>query len=315
MTYTIVSQETKKRICEILDAGTNSRSEVADLFKVPYTTVCKLYQHWCDNDNSLPEPKERGRKRKLLDNDDRRCIKQFIDEDCTRTLDELRTLLQLVRHKDASIETIRKAIGEFNYSLKRVEKIPEAAETPGIWEKRVAYSQWFLQANYHSGKIIFLDETGFKVSMRRNRGRSKCGRAARVKVPAKKTKNITVIAGISTNRIEHFKILNGNGNAENFVAYLNELFAKLPEPGYTLVMDNARFHHSEIVKTAVRDAGHHIRYLPAYSPFFNPIEFLFSQRKSLVINARARTEAELINAIHTETNKRPQLTSKITLLT
>eukprot|EP01040_Poterioochromonas_malhamensis_P013896 gene13896-15335_t len=91
--------------------------------------------------------------------------------------------------------------------------------------------------NYHSGKIVFLDETGFKVSMRRNRGRSKRGRAARVNVPAKKTKNITAISGISA-RIELFKILNGNGNAENFVAYLNELLWYL------------RFHHSEIVKAA-----------------------------------------------------------------
>lgn len=212
-------------------------------------------------------------------------------------------LILIQRSKEASIETIRKAIDEFNYSLKRVERIPQAAEAPGIWEKRVTYCQWFLQANYHSGKIIFLDETGFKVSMRRNRGRSERGHAARVMVPSKKTKNITAIAGISVNRIEHFKILNGNGNAENFVAYLNELFAKLPEPGYTLVMDNAKFHHSEIVRAAVQNAGHFIKYLPAYSPYFNPIEFLFSQWKGLVLHARAKNENELITAIHTVDQK------------
>ena len=277
----------------------SSRLDVANFYQIPYSTVCSIYQDWCENGNSLPMPKERGRKRKLLDEGDLNFIRAKIDEDCTRSLDELRSLLEMQRQKVASLETIRKAIDEFNYSVKRVEVIPQAAETEGIWEKRVEYCHWFLQANYHFGKLIFIDETGFRVSMRRNRGRSEREHAARLVVQKKKTKNITAIAGISINRIEHYKILDGNGNAERFVEYLNELFAKLPEPGYTLVMDNARFHHSEIVKAAAQNAGHQIVYLPANSPYFNPIEFLFSQWKGFVIGTRARSENELISSINT----------------
>lgn len=298
MQYKKVSRETKERICQLLDNDMRSRLDLTNIYQIPYTTVCKIYQDWCKNGGALPQPKERGRKRKLLDDEDRRFIKAKIDEECTRTLDELRTLLELERNKTASLETIRKAIDEFNYSVKRVEVIPQAAETEAIWEKRVAYAQWFLQANYHSGRLIFLDETGFKVSMRRNRGRSERGHAARLVVQRTKTKNITCIAGISVNRIEHYKILDGNGNAERFVEYLNELFTKLPGPGYTLIMDNARFHHSEIVRAAVQNAGHEIKYLPAYSPYFNPIEFLFSQWKGFVAGARPRNENELFAAIN-----------------
>ncbi len=107
------------------------------------------------------------------------------------------------------------------------------------------------------------------------------------------------IAAISYNSFVHYKVLEGSGNTNNFLVFLNKLFERLPEPGYTLIMDNVKFHHSPAVQEAVQNAGHTIKFLPAYSPFFNPIEFLFSQWKKFVIAANPRIEEQLLGAIAT----------------
>lgn len=299
MKYKFVPYEERVRICDLLDSEIKSRKEIAGSFNIPYTTVCNIYNDFCNNNNTVQMPKPKGKRRKLLDQDDINYIHQKIDENCTKTLDELRTLLQLERGKSASLETIRHEINSFNYSVKRIETIPQAVETPGIWEERVNYSRWFLECDYRQGKVIFLDETGFKVSMRRTRGRSLRGQTARLIVPAKKTRNLTLVVGISINNLEHFTILEEKGNDSQFLLLLNELFAKLPEPGYTFIIDNARFPHSEIVRSAVLKAGHFIQDLPAYSSFFNPIEFLFSDWKNFVLSTHAKTEHDLLAIIPT----------------
>lgn len=43
-----------------------------------------------------------------------------------------------------------------------------------------------------------------------------------------------------------------------------------------LILDNASFHHSNIITTILRDAGILVLFLPPYSPDYNPIEEAFS---------------------------------------
>lgn len=50
-------------------------------------------------------------------------------------------------------------------------------------------------------------------------------------------------------------------------------------PNSTLVMDNARFHRKRDIERLARAAGHHVLFLPPYSPDFNPIEEDFAVMK------------------------------------
>ncbi len=63
------------------------------------------------------------------------------------------------------------------------------------------------------------------------------------------------IAGISYNSFVHYEVLEGSGNTNIFLAFLNELFERLPGPGYASIMDNVKFHHSRAVQEAVQNAG------------------------------------------------------------
>ena len=73
-----------------------------------------------------------------------------------------------------------------------------------------------------------------------------------------------------------------------------------------LVLDNVSFHHTEEVARTVERAEHELVFLPAYSPFLNPIEHTFATWKSHIqrpirvaegANFAARARQELLHVV------------------
>ena len=62
-------------------------------------------------------------------------------------------------------------------------------------------------------------------------------------------------------------------------------------------MDNLPAHKVAGVRKAIEAAGATLRYLPPYSPDFNPIEMAFSKLKALLRKAAARTIDDLWDTI------------------
>ncbi len=62
-------------------------------------------------------------------------------------------------------------------------------------------------------------------------------------------------------------------------------------------MDNLPSHKVAGVREAIEAAGAELRYLPSYSPDFNPIEQFFAKLKALLRKAAARTIEALIATI------------------
>lgn len=60
-------------------------------------------------------------------------------------------------------------------------------------------------------------------------------------------------------------------------------------PGDIVVMDNLGSHKGQAVRSAIRAAGAHLLFLPAYSPDLNPIEQVFAKLKHMLRNAAERT--------------------------
>jgi transposase len=65
-----------------------------------------------------------------------------------------------------------------------------------------------------------------------------------------------------------------------------------------LIMDNASIHKTTEFTSACEEKGIVVKYLPAYSPFLNPIENLFSKWKSIVKSCLVQNEEELMIAIN-----------------
>jgi transposase len=67
--------------------------------------------------------------------------------------------------------------------------------------------------------------------------------------------------------------------------------------GDTVIMDNLPAHKGADVRLVIEAAGATLRYLPPYSPDFNPIENAFSKLKAFLRKAAARTVDDLWDAI------------------
>ena len=68
-------------------------------------------------------------------------------------------------------------------------------------------------------------------------------------------------------------------------------------PGDVVVMDNLAPHRSPAVRGAIEAAGAELRYLPPYSPDFNPIENLWSKVKGKLRSLAARSVETLHEAM------------------
>lgn len=133
--------------------------------------------------------------------------------------------------------------------------------------------------------------------MARRYGRSIRGKRLLYAVPHGHWQTTTFIAGLRYDSLTAPCVLDGPMDGESFLAYVKQILAPTLHPGDIVVLDNLNCHKVSGVEEAIRAAGAEIRYLPPYSPDFNPIEMLFAKLKSLLRKAAKRTREELWNCI------------------
>lgn len=92
-------------------------------------------------------------------------------------------------------------------------------------------------------------------------------------------------------------VIDGPVNGEIFLAYVEKVLAPTLRPGDVVIMDNLGSHKGAAVRGVIEGAGAELRFLPPYSPDFNPIEMAFSKLKALLRKAAARTRDALWDAV------------------
>ena len=92
-------------------------------------------------------------------------------------------------------------------------------------------------------------------------------------------------------------VLDGPMNRVAFQAYIDQVLVPTLRRGDIVVMDNLPAHKGSETRYAIEAAGAQLRYLPPYSPDFNPIENAFSKLKAFLRKTAARTIDDLWDAI------------------
>lgn len=89
------------------------------------------------------------------------------------------------------------------------------------------------------------------------------------------------VIGMEDGLIAHEQI-RGAYNSISFINFLENKLANFfrTNPNKILIMDNARFHHSNDVIQKMNFLGINHMFLPPYSPQLNPIEEFFSMLKA-----------------------------------
>jgi transposase len=155
---------------------------------------------------------------------------------------------------------------------------------------------------WDTDQVVFLDETSTHTSFTRTHGRAPKGERVVGQVPRNHGPNISCLAALSPDGIISSLAIAGSVDTAVFTQWLTADLLPRLRPGTTLVLDNLSVHRSATVQALVAGAGCTLRYLPAYSPDFNPIELSFSRLKTQLRSAGERTFDGVVAAIGTSFN-------------
>ena len=133
--------------------------------------------------------------------------------------------------------------------------------------------------------------------MARRYGRAPRGERLRAAIPHGHWKTTTFVAGLRITGMTAPLVFDGPINAQVFEAYVEQFLAPTLRPGDIVIMDNLSSHKGSKVREPIEAAGASLRYLPPYSPDFNPIEKAFAKLKAHLRKAAERTVDGLWSAI------------------
>jgi transposase len=148
-------------------------------------------------------------------------------------------------------------------------------------------------------RLVFIDETAVTTTMVRLNGWSRRGERLVGDVPMGRWETLTFIAGFRQSGIVAPMLIHGAMNGETFLAYIEQCLAPALRRSDIVVLDNVSFHKVSGVEEAIEARRAELRYLPQYSPEFNPIEMVFHPLKTLLRKAAERTIEGLERCIGT----------------
>ncbi|KII63238.1 hypothetical protein RF11_07919 [Thelohanellus kitauei] len=199
-------------------------------------------------------------------------------DDFSLTLEQLSGRFFSATNIRISKNTVARYLKEYNYSFKKIKFILERRNIASTIQERHDYVIKYLEYSSSNRFILFINETGFNVSMRRNYVRAICGNPTE-KIKNIKSEKITVCSAISRNSNMFYKV------SER--AFNNDLYTDLPSNLMNIIYEkqlknvmfimDVPFHKGASIKCLITAWGHEVFYLPPNSPFLNPIENIFSQ--------------------------------------
>ena len=157
---------------------------------------------------------------------------------------------------------------------------------------------WFdQQPDLDPERLVFIDETWASTKMARTRGRAPKGERLRAAIPHGHWKTTTFVGALTIRGMIAPFVLDGPINRDAFETYVEKVLVPELIPGDVVIMDNLSSHKGQRVEAMIEAGGATLRFLPPYSPDFNPIENAFAKLKANLRKAAERTVNGLWNAI------------------
>ena len=145
-------------------------------------------------------------------------------------------------------------------------------------------------------QYVFLDECGVTTDLLRRYGRSPRGTRLRDHAPFGHWDTHTVVAALRLDGLGAPAVFDGPIDNPSFLAYVEQVLVPTLRPGDVVVLDNLAVHKHPAVRLALERVGAQLRFLPPYSPDFNPIELAFAKLKAFLRAARPRS-FDQVNAL------------------
>ena len=146
-------------------------------------------------------------------------------------------------------------------------------------------------------QLVVVDESGVTTEMTRRYGRAPRGERVREATPAGHWRTLTLLGAMTSEGMLATMTVESPTDGEVFLAYLDQVLCPQLRPGQVVVMDNLGAHKVSGVRERIETTGAELRYLPPYSPDFNPVEQAWSKTKQPLRSAKARTLEVLEEAV------------------
>lgn len=274
-----------KQICPSI-----STSQLSEVFDVEERTVNNILKRVRENQSLTGNP--RGRKegeKRIVNRITILKVKEFVDNDPTITIKQIRSNLEKLRVDNDQImliseSSISKILQNLGYSYKRITRDPVNRNTEMAIKKRKIWSDLFLGLVSEDVVFVFVDECGINRTQNRNYGHSQIGHACNITTEKIKMQNYTCVSSMAVGYGLYTNVFQGACDGERFKEYCRHLVGwirqKIPlNRKVVIVMDNASIHGKGIHEIFW---SHHIFLLKTipYSPQCNGIEMVFSQVKA-----------------------------------
>jgi transposase len=150
--------------------------------------------------------------------------------------------------------------------------------------------RWLATMPLHdAARYVFVDESGVTTDLIRRYARSLRGTRISDHTPCGHWQTHTVVAALRVSELTATAVFDGPIDTATFRAYVEQVLAPTLRPGDVVVLDNLAAHKQPEVRAAIEQAGALLRFLPPYSPDFNPIEQAFAKLKAFLRAFRPRT--------------------------
>ena len=136
---------------------------------------------------------------------------------------------------------------------------------------------------------VFVDESGVTTDLLRRYARSLRGTRIADHTPCGHWETHTVVAALRPTELTATAVFDGPIDTATFRAYVEQVLVPTLRPGDVVVLDNLAVHKQPEVRAAIEQVGARLRFLPPYSPDFNPIEQAFAKLKAFFRAVRPRT--------------------------
>ena len=158
-------------------------------------------------------------------------------------------------------------------------------------------AQWPAQlAQESAARLVFVDESGAHTRMTRGRGRCAVGQRLVTRIPQGHYQTSTLIAAVRLTGACAPWLFAGALDGVLFLAWVRQGLGPTLQPDDLVILDHLATHKVAGVREAIEAAGARLKYLPPYSPDFNPIENLWSKIKQRLRSQSPRTSAQLRKA-------------------
>jgi transposase len=189
--------------------------------------------------------------------------------------DQALTLSGIIDHLPVPLKcspsTLCRTLKGMNYSRKRLKPIVADRNFDRVISERVSYS--IRLQPIQDEKLVFIDESGFNLHTSPAYGYAPIGATPWISVPTQRRRNISLIAAIASSGIVAHQTIVGAYNTVNMHEWCqSRLLPALRTQNCIFILDNARFHHAQLITDILSTNGSRVLFLPPYSPQLNPIE-------------------------------------------